>query len=119
MQKEREAREARQLDREIRAQERHFAAETKKKEAAELHKLHQAEKLSQIHTQLSQTQVGTSSERTSTASTSTPPTKSPRDSIERAVIVDGKLRLPSIDKDKIIIPTLAPETSKSDTVKVI
>lgn len=64
-----------------------------------MHKQHQAEKQSQIHTQHSQLQKGTSSERTSSAST--PPTISPRESIERAVLADGNSILPSIDIDKL------------------
>lgn len=102
-QREREAREARQLDREIRAQERHYQAETKKKEAAELHKQHQLEKAhSTAHSsQPPPIQKGLSTER-STSSTPPPPpvTHSPRDSTERST-TDGKLRLPSIDKDKL------------------
>lgn len=122
-QREREAREARQLDREIRAQERHLQAESKKKEAAELHKQHQADKQSHVHTEPSQIQKGTSSERTSTAST--PPTRSPRESIERVIIADGKSRHSSIDKDKLDKDKLGassgPTTSscgKQSTVKV-
>lgn len=77
-QRERDAREVRQLEREIRAQERHFQAESKKQKEA-------ADKVSQVHTQFGQHYKGSSSERTSSAST--PPSKSPRDSVERSILV--------------------------------
>lgn len=76
-QRERDAREVRQLEREIRAQERHFQAESKKQKEA-------ADKVSQVHTQFGQHYKGSSSERTSSAST--PPSKSPRDSVERSIL---------------------------------
>lgn len=76
-QRERDQREARQLNREIRAQERHYQAESKKQKEA-------AEKVSQVHTQFGQHYKGSSSERTSSAST--PPSKSPRDSVERNIL---------------------------------
>ncbi len=76
-QRERDAREVRQLNREIRAQERHYQAESKKHKEA-------AETVSQVHTQFGQHYKGSSSERTSSAST--PPSKSPRDSVERNIL---------------------------------
>lgn len=97
IQREREAREARQLDREIRAQERHYQAESRKQKEA-------ADRLqSQIHTQLSQVQKVGSNERTS--STPVLPTKSPRDSVERVLVTDGKIRAQSEEKEKIKVGT--------------
>lgn len=126
-QREREAREARQLDREIRAQERHYQAETKKKEAAELHKQHHIDKTSQVHqTPHSSQQPIQKSLSTERGTSSTPPpNRTPRDSLERTT-TDGKLRLPSIDKDKLgttsaqysTTPTTS-EAIKIDSVKVI
>lgn len=75
LQRERDAREARQLDREIRAQERHYQAETKKHKDA-------ADKAS---AQVGQAHRGSPNERSS--STSTPPTRSPRDSVERSSLL--------------------------------
>lgn len=75
------------MDREIRAQERHYQAETKKHKEAELQK-----QASQVHTQLSQLQKGSPSERAST--TSSPPIKSPRDSLDRT-LSDPKVKQPS------------------------
>lgn len=92
MQRERDAREARQLDREIRAQERHYQDARKQKEAADRIQ-------SQIHTQLSQVQKVASSDRTS--STPVLPTKSPRDSVERVLLTDGKIRAQSEEKEKV------------------
>lgn len=126
-QREREAREARQLDREIRAQERHYQAETKKKEAAELHKQHQLDKAhSTAHSSQPPIQKGLSTERSASSTPPPPPvTRSPRDSIERAT-TDGKLRLPSIDKDKLgttsgqcATTSISAEGVKIDSVKVI
>lgn len=82
-QKEREAREARLLDREIRAQERHHQFELKKHKeavaaAAELHK-----QASQVHTQLGQLQKHVPGSPSAA-------TRSPRDSIDGKT--DGKSR---------------------------
>lgn len=131
LQRERDAREARQLDREIRAQERHYQAESKKqKEAAELLHKHNQDKIQshQIHTQLSQTQKGTTTTSTSsnrTSSASTPPSKSPRDSIERNIIssssvTDGetpKSRPSSIDKEHLLLLSPSSNQSTSDNFK--
>lgn len=79
MQREREAREARQLDREIRAQERHYQSEAKKHKeaiaaAAELQK-----HATQVHTQLSQLQKHL-------PGTSVSHQRSPRESIDKSII---------------------------------
>lgn len=54
MQREREAREARQLDREIRAQERHHQSELKKHKEAAAAAAELQKHATQVHTQLSQ-----------------------------------------------------------------
>lgn len=88
MQREREAREARQLDREIRAQERHNQSELKKhKEAAAAAELKHA---TQVHTQLSQLQKHTPGTPLTTP-------RSPRDSLDKT---DAKSRLHHDSKEK-------------------
>lgn len=108
LQREREAREARLLDREIRAQERHYQAESKKQKEA-------ADRLqSQIHTQLSQVQKVAACDRTS--STPILPTKSPRDSVERVLLTDGKIRAQSEEKEKVNVKISAYQNLLSGTI---
>lgn len=96
LQREREAREARQLDREIRAQERHLHAESKKKEAAELLKHQQFDKGAQ------QSHHRASESPSSSSTTSVTNKSTGRASIERAAsTADGRARSASVDKDKL------------------
>lgn len=106
-QRERDAREARQLDREIRAQERHYhQAETRKQQRDTGGKLAAGTSAAaaaadavcaaaaaaadgdpgvaqEVHTQFGQSYQAAASSSERTSSASTPPARSPRDSIER------------------------------------
>lgn len=84
MQRERDAREARQLDREIRAQERHYQSESKKHKDA-VDKASSAAISTQVHTQLRQGNRGSNNDRKT--STTTPPSRSPRNSVERTTLL--------------------------------
>lgn len=100
LQREREAREARQLDREIRAQERHHLEAKKHKEAAIAAELHKH--ASHVSTQLGQLQkhipIGTP--------LTTP--RSPRDSLDKT---DLKISRSHHDKSEALASTAASSSS--------
>lgn len=90
VQREREAREARQLDREIRAQERHHQSELKKHKEAVAAAAELQKHATQVHTQLSQLQKHVPGTPLQTP-------RSPRESLDKT---DSKGRPHHDSKDK-------------------
>lgn len=104
IQRDREAREARLLDREIRAQERHNQCELKKHREAAAAAAELQKQATQVHTQLSQLQKHVPGTPLTTP-------RSPRDSLDRTDAKTGRSQHDSKQKGEALATTSASISS--------